>query len=45
MGFAMFVVLIASLIVSNVRSIVDMKTVNNVSEETEEDYYDDFETL
>jgi len=45
MGLAMFVVLIGSLIVSNIRSVIVIKTTDVVSEETEDDYYDDFETL
>jgi len=45
MGLAMFVILIGSLIISNVRSIIVIKTTNVVSEESEEDYFDDFEML
>jgi hypothetical protein len=45
MGFIMFAILIGSLIVSKIRDITTVKTTNVVSEESEEDYYDDFETL
>jgi len=45
MGLVMFVIMIASLIVSNIRSVIVMKSTDYVSEETEDDYYDDFETL
>jgi len=43
MGFILFIALIGSLIVGNIRSITIIKTTNIVSEESVEDYYDDFE--
>jgi len=44
MGFIMFAIMIGSLIISEIRNIIVMKTVDNVSEETGDDYFDDFET-
>jgi len=44
MGLVVFVILILSLIASNIRSLVIVKTTDDVSEESE-DYFDDFETL
>jgi len=48
MGLAMFIILIVSLIISEIKSITQTKANNNASEEAqvdEIDYYDDFETL
>ena len=45
MGLIIFVIIMSSLIVSQVRSIIVMKTVDDDSEEYGDDYFDDFETL
>jgi len=45
MGFIIFVVAIVSLIVSQVRNIIVMKTVDVDTENIGDDYFDDFETL
>jgi len=46
MGFAMFIILIVSLIMSEIRSITQTKAKNNASDDQDESgYSDDFETL
>jgi len=45
MGFILFAISISFLIVSEARSIIKLKDIDDVSEEAEEDYFDDFETL
>ena len=44
MGFIVFVISI-SLIVNEIRKAIYMNTTDNVSEESAEEYFDDFETL
>ena len=45
MGFIVFVISISFLIVNEVRKAIYINTTDNVSEESAEDYFDDFETL
>jgi len=45
MGFIVFVILISFLIVSEAKSIIALKTTEDASEESGDDYFDDFETL
>jgi len=45
MGFIVFVCIISLLIVSQVRSIIKLKATDVTSNDNEDDYFDDFETL
>jgi len=45
MGFILFVILISSLIMDNIRSVLVTKTTDIASEETDDDYFDDLEAL
>jgi len=44
-GLILFVILISSLIMKNIRSVLVMKTTDVASEETGDGYFDDLETL
>jgi|GEM_PF-6921922 len=44
MGFVIFFSIIVLLIINEVRKAIYMNTTDNVSEESAEEYFDDFET-
>jgi len=45
MWFIIFAILMMSLITGQVRSIIKLKTTDDVSDTSEDDYFDDFESL
>jgi len=45
MGLIIFAILMMSLITGQVKSIIKLKTTDDASDTSEDDYFDDFETL
>ena len=45
MGLIIFAILMMSLITGQVKSIIKLKTTDDASDTSEDDYFDDLETL